>query len=48
MKFIAWLLYALAVACVAAGLIVLSPPLALVALGVLLGRVAYLIEEGST
>ena len=40
-----WLLYIFAAACVAAGLLLLSPPVALVALGLLVGRIALLSDK---
>lgn len=39
-------LYFLAGACVTAGLLLLSPPLALVFFGLLLGRVAVVLDKG--
>jgi hypothetical protein len=45
MNIAAWLLYVLAIACVGAGLIALSPPLAVVALGLLLGRTAFVVDK---
>ena len=45
MKLAAWLLYLSATVCIAAGLFILSQPLALAALGLLVGRVALLIDK---
>jgi hypothetical protein len=45
MKMAAWLLYLIAATCIAAGLLLLSPPIALAALGLLIGRVALLIDK---
>lgn len=45
MKLAAWLLYLIAAACITAGLVLLSPPIALAALGLVLGRVALLIDK---
>lgn len=45
MKIATWLLYLIAAACITVGLVLLSPPLALVALGLVLGRVAILTDK---
>ena len=45
MRLATWLLYLIAAVCIAAGLLLLSPPVALAALGVVIGRVALLIDK---